>query len=114
AYVAASVPPSEIAAVVDGAGGPRTVAAVLDPRWLAAHAADFLAHADFDPEIEPLRLVPGIAAGAPSVRLVTGGDGAAVPVVLPLHNAGPGDAWAVRGQITAPAVPAIDGRMIYV
>ncbi len=114
AYLAASAPPSEITAVVDGAGGPRTAAAVLDPRWLAAHAADFLAHADFDPKVEPLRLVPGIAAGAPSVRLVTGGDGAAVHVVLPLRNAGPGDAWAVRGQITAPGVPAIDGRMIYV
>jgi hypothetical protein len=114
AYLAASAVPSEISAVVDGAGGPRTIAAVLDPRWLAAHAADFLAHADFDPRIEPLRLVPGIAAGALSVRLVTGGDGPAVHVVLPLRNAGPGDAWAVRGQITAPGAPAIDGRMIYV
>lgn len=114
AYLAASAPPSEITAVVDGTGGPRTVAAVLDSRWLAAHAADFLAHADFDAEIQPLRLVPGIAAGAPSVRLVTGSDGTAVHVVLPLRNAGPGDAWAVRGQITAPGVPAIDGRMIYV
>ena len=113
AYLAASAPPSEITAVVDGTGGARTVAAVLDPRWLAAHAADFLCHADFDPKIEPLRLVPGIAAGAPSARLVIGADGAAVHVVLPLRNAGPGDAWAVRGQITAPGVPAIDGRMIY-
>ncbi len=114
AYLAASAPPSEITAVVDGTRGPRTVAAVLDARWLVAHAADFLAHADFDAEIQPLRLVPGIAAGALSVRLVTGTDGTAVHVVLPLRNAGPGDAWAVRGQITAPGVPAIDGRMIYV
>jgi hypothetical protein len=114
AYRAASAPPSEITAVVDGAGGPRTVAAVLDPRWLAAHAADFLVHADFDGEIQPLRVVPGIAAGALGVRLVNGADGAAVHVVLPLRNAGPGDAWAVRGQITAPGVPAIDGRMLYV
>jgi hypothetical protein len=114
AYRAASAPPSEITAVVDAAGGPRTVAAVLDPRWLAAHAADFLAHADFDGEIQPLRVVPGIAAGALGVRLVNGADGAAVHVVLPLRNAGPGDAWAVRGQINAPGAPAIDGRMLYV
>jgi hypothetical protein len=114
AYRAASAPPSEITAVVDGAGGPRTVAAVLDPRWLAAHAADFIAHADFDGGIQPLRVVPGIAAGALSVRLVNGADGAVVHVGLPLRNAGPGDAWAVRGQINAPGVPAIDGRMLYV
>lgn len=118
AYRAGSAAPSEISAVVDAAGGPRTVAAVLEPRWLAAHAADFLAHADFDPQIQPLRLVPGLAAGALSVRLVTGDAGAAVGaavhVVLPLRNAGPGDAWAVRGQIAAPGTPAIDGRMIYV
>ena len=114
AYLAASAQPSEITALVDGAGGPRTVSAVLDARWLASHAAGFLAHADFDPAIQPLRLVPGLVAGALGVGLVTADDGAAVRVVLPLRNPGPGDAWAVRGQITAPATPAIDGRMIYV
>jgi hypothetical protein len=113
AYLAASAQPAEITAIVDGDGGPRTAAAVLDPRWLAAHAAGFLAHADFDPAIRPLERVPGIAAGALGASLVTGDDGAAVRVVLALRNAGPGDAWAVRGQITAPAIPAIDGRMIY-
>lgn len=114
AYLAASAPPAEITAVVDGDAGPRTVSAVLDPRWLAAHAAGFLAHADFDPAIEPLRLVPGIVAGALRASLVTGDDGPAIRIVLPLRNTGPGDAWAVRGQITAPSIPAIDGRMIYV
>jgi hypothetical protein len=114
AYRVASAAPSEIAAVVDGAAGPRTVAAVLEPRWLAAHAAEFLAHADFDPQIQPLRLVPGRVAGALAVRLVADADGAAVHVVLPLRNTGPGDAWAVRGQIAAPGAPALDGRMIYV
>ncbi|HMG20841.1 MAG TPA: hypothetical protein VK607_05970 [Kofleriaceae bacterium] len=114
AYLAASAPASEITAAVDGDGGPRTVSAMLDPRWLAAHAAAFLAHADFDPAVQPLDRVPGIAAGALRVSLATGDDGAAVHVVLALRNAGPGSASAVRGQITAPGLPAIDGRMIYV
>ncbi len=35
-------------------------------------------------------------------------------MVLALRNDGPGDAWALRGQIAAPATPAIDGRMIYI
>jgi hypothetical protein len=33
---------------------------------------------------------------------------------MPLRNDGPGDAWQLRGQIAAPAAPAIDGRMIYI
>jgi len=45
---------------------------------------------------------------------VTTSDGDALRVVLALRNDGPGDASGVRGQITAPATPAIDGRMIYV
>lgn len=105
---------SAITAVVDTDSGPRTVTGVLDPRWLAAHAREFLAHADFDPAIQPLVRVPGITAGPLRASLVAGDDGPAVRVVLPLRNAGPGDAWAVRGQIAAPGAPAIDGRMIYV
>jgi hypothetical protein len=120
AYQAGSDPASQgsqgsaITAVVDTDAGPRTVTGVLDPRWLAAHAGDFLAHADFDPAIQPLALVPGITAGPLRASLIAGDDGPAVRVVLPLRNAGPGDAWAVRGQIAAPGAPAIDGRMIYV
>ena len=114
AFRAAQAQPSEIAATVEGDAGPRTMTAVLDVRWLAANAGGFLAHADFDPAIQPLRVVPGIVAGALRATLVDGDAGPAVRIVLPLRNDGPGDAWAVRGQITAPGVPAIDGRMIYV
>jgi hypothetical protein len=115
AYAAAgaAVPPSDVTALVDGDRGARTISAVLDGGALASHAAGFLAHADFDPEVQPLKLVPGIVAGTLRASFVTG-DRPVVRVVLPLRNDGPGDAWAVRGQITAPAAPAIDGRMIYV
>jgi len=116
AYAAtrAAVPPAEVTALIDGDGGARTISIVLDGGALASHAAGFLAHADFDAQVEPLKLVPGIVAGTLRASLVTGGDGPAVRVVLPLRNDGPGDASALRGQITAPRVPAIDGRMIYV
>jgi hypothetical protein len=74
----------------------------------------FLAHADFDAKVEPLKLVPGIAAGTLRASLTTTDHGPALRVVLPLRNDGPGDAWGLRGQIAAPAIPAIDGRIIYV
>jgi hypothetical protein len=114
AYGAASAPPQDITARLDGDAGPRTIATVLDAPGLAGHAADFLAHADFEAAIEPLQLVPGIAAGPLRATLVSGDDGPAVRVVLALRNAGPGDASGLRGQIVAPGAPAIDGRMIYV
>lgn len=116
AYDAASVLASAVTATVEsgGTGGPRTIATVLDARALANHAAGFLAHAGFDAKVEALKLVPGIAAGTLRASLTSTDRGAAVRVVLPLRNDGPGDAWGVRGQIAAPATPAIDGRMIYV
>jgi hypothetical protein len=114
AYGAASAPAQDITARVDGDAGPRTIATVLDARGLASHAADFLAHADFDAAIQPLKLVPGIAAAPLRAGLVTGDDGPALRVVLALRNDGPGEASGLRGQITAPGAPAIDGRMIYV
>lgn len=100
-----------ITATIDG--DPRRVATVIDAAALAAHARAFLDHADFDPTIEPLRSVPGIVAGPLRVGLVTDDAGPAVRIALALHNTGPGDAWAVRGQISAPGAPAIDGRWIY-
>jgi hypothetical protein len=114
AYDASSSAPAELTATLAGAGGPRTIATVLDANALARRAAGFLAHADFDAAVEALKLVPAVAAGPLRASLTTADGGAAVRIVLPLRNDGPGDAWGLRGQITAPATPAIDGRMIYV
>ena len=83
-------------------------------RALAGGAAGYLEHADFDAAVEPMTLVPGIVAGAPRASLATSGDGAAAHFVVQLRNDGPGDAWGLRGQLIAPGIPAIDGRMIYV
>jgi hypothetical protein len=116
AYDPGSIQASAVTATVAGAGagGPRTIAAVLDAGALASRAAGFLAHAELDARVEPLKLVPGIAAGPLRASWTTTDRGPAIHVVLPLRNDGPGDTWGLRGQLVAPAVPAIDGRMIYV
>jgi hypothetical protein len=114
AYDAGAVPAADLAATVESDAGPRTIAAVLDREAIASHAAAYLARQGSDAAIAPLRLVPGIVPGPLRASLVTTGEGDALHVVLALRNDGPGDASGVRGQITAPATPAIDGRMIYV
>jgi hypothetical protein len=114
AFNAATAPPAAVTATVESDGGARTVTGVLEAGALAKGAAGFLAGADFDPRVEPLRLVPGIAAGALRANLVNTERGPALRVALALRNDGPGDAWGLRGQIAAPAIPAVDGRMIYV
>jgi hypothetical protein len=114
AYAAAAVPAADLAATVAGDAGARTIATVLDSKAIAAHAAAYLAQQGAGAAIAPLRLVPGIVPDPLHASLVTTDEGDALRVVLALHNDGPGDASGVRGQITAPATPAIDGRMIYV
>lgn len=114
AYDAGAVPAAELTGTIDGDAGARTIAAVLDSKAIAAHAATYLAQQGADAAEAALRLVPGIVPGPLHASLVTTGEEAALRVVLALRNDGPGDASGVRGQITAPATPAIDGRMIYV
>jgi hypothetical protein len=99
--------------LVDTRDGPRTITAVIEARALAADAAAFLRHADFDATLPPLRLVPGLVAGMLRGSLTSTADGPALRVVLPLRNDGPGEAFAVRGQLTA-GDPAVDGRVLYV
>jgi hypothetical protein len=82
---------------------------VIDGGALVAHAPAFLAHADFDATIEPLRMVPRVSGGTPRVAF----DGElAVKISVPVKNEGPGDVFALRGYITA-SQPALDGRIIY-
>jgi hypothetical protein len=112
AYAPATAP-AAVTARVEADAGARTIDAVLDTGALAGHAAAFLARAGIDARIEPLTLVPGVVGGPLRVSLTTTASGPALRVALPLRNDGPGAAWGLRGQITAPGSPAIDGRMIY-
>jgi len=113
AYAPAEVNAWDISALVDAEGGARTIEVLIDSGSLAKHAPEFLAHADFDPAIEPLRMVPGIVAGTLRASLTTTATGPALRIVLPLKNDGPGVASALRGQITS-STKAVDGRMLYI
>jgi len=103
-----------IAARVDAPTGARTVDVVIDGAALAARARAFLAAADFEARIEPMRVVPNVVAGTLRVSLTSTSAGPVVRLVLPLRNDGPGPAWALRGHVLAPGTPAIDGRILYV
>lgn len=111
AFDTRAVPSWGITAVVDG--GRYTVQADLDSAQLATRAPAFLAKADFDAKIESMRLVPGVVAGTLRASLTTTASGAALRVVLPLGNDGPGDAYALRGALTS-STKAIDGRVLYI
>jgi len=101
-------PPLDLRATLDDG---RAIAAIIDRAALAAAAPAFLARgAGVDMHVEPLRLVPDLVPGL-RARVV---DGPSVQLVVTLRNDGPGPAWAVRGHIVAPAVPAIDGRVVYI
>lgn len=103
-----------VSASIDvAAGQTRVVPAVIDGNALGAHAAAWLAKQAFDRRIEPLRMVPGLEPGTLRVSLTQTAGGPALRVVLAIKNVGPGEAWAVRGQIASP-VRAIDRRMLYV
>lgn len=113
AYAPTTVNAWDISALVDATGGARTVEAVIDGAALATHAKEFLAHADFDARIQPLRLVPSVVAGTLRASLTSTAQGPALRIVLPIKNDGPGESWALRGQIASPN-KAVDGRMLYV
>ena len=113
AYAPTTINAWDISALVDAEGGARTIETVIDGADLAKHAQEFLDHADFDAKIQPLRLVPGIVPGTLRASLTTTATGAALRVVLPVKNDGPGETWALRGQITS-STKAVDGRMLYV
>ena len=110
AYEVAQLPPWDAVITVDGKA-PFTQ--LIPGSDLAMQAYAFLKGLDVDAEIAPMRLVPGLVPGLLRVSLTSVGGGPMLRIVLPLSNDGPGDASAVRGQITAQS-PMIDGRMIYI
>ncbi len=114
AWDSGGVPTWDVEADIDTDAGVRRVTAQLDGGQLAVHAKAFLAKATFSTATEPFRLVPGIVAGEPHVTAANTPDGPAIRIVMPIKNDGPGPAWAVRGHVSAPGQPSIDGRVLYV
>ena len=113
AYAPATTNAWDISAIVDAEGGARTIEAVIDAGALAKYAPEFLARADFNGKVEPMRLVPGIVPGTLRTSLTTTTAGPALRVVLPVKNDGPGETWGLRGQIASPT-KSVDGRMLYI
>ena len=113
AFDTTAVAPWDVKAHVEAAGGARTIEVVIEGGALAQRAPAFLARAGFDARVQPLRLVPGLAPGRLRASLTSTSAGPALRVVVPLHNDGPGEAWAVRGHLTSPT-KAVDGRVIYI
>ncbi|MGE0548360.1 MAG: hypothetical protein AB7O24_02225 [Kofleriaceae bacterium] len=111
AYEPTRMPTLNISAAVDGDA--RAISTVIDSTTLSSRASAFLAAADFDAKVEPMRVVPGIVAGTLRVSLTTIASGAAVRVVLPITNQGPGPASALRGSVSS-SVHAVDGRILYI
>ncbi|MGE0867038.1 MAG: hypothetical protein AB7P03_00645 [Kofleriaceae bacterium] len=111
AYEPKHIPTLNISALVDG--DPRPISTVIESAALSSHAPAFLAAAELDTNIEPMRVVPGVVAGTLRVSLTTTSAGPAVRVVLPITNQGPGPVSALRGMLSS-SVPAIDGRILYV
>jgi hypothetical protein len=113
AFETVSVPTWDVHALVEADAGARTINVMLDGGALASRAKAFLANAELDMRIEPMRLVPGIVAGALRVSLTTTPEGPAIRIVVAVKNDGPGPTWALRGHVIAPGTPAIDGRVLY-
>ncbi|HVK86588.1 MAG TPA: hypothetical protein VM513_20860 [Kofleriaceae bacterium] len=110
AFATGEVTTWSVTAIVDGRA---TLQAEVDGRALAAGARTFLARADFDATIAPMRVVPGIVPGPLRASLTSTATGAALRVVLPLENDGPGDAYALRGHLVS-STKAVDGRVLYI
>ena len=106
-------PALDVTADLVDEGGVTTIEAVIDAGALAAARDAYVAAAGIDDRVEPLRKVPRLEPGAAKVSRTTVDGRPRLRVVVPIHNAGPGPAWQVRGVVGADH-PEIDGRIVYV
>ena len=114
AFAAGRGPALDLGADVELASGEhRAIQVVIAGDALVKGRDAFLARAKIDGRWETLRKVPRVEPGALRVSRTTIGGKRVLHVSLPLDDNGPGDAWQVRGVITAQN-PEIDARMIYV
>lgn len=92
----------------------RRYQVVLEAGDLARARASYFAALGRDGSVERLRKVPAVTVSElTATRTTTATGQAAIRFAARFDNAGPGDAWGVRGQIQA-THPAIDGRLMYV
>lgn len=91
----------------------RRFQAVIEAGELARAREAYFAALGRDGSVERLRKVPAVeATGFTATRIAVDGR-PAFRFAATFHNAGPGDAWGVRGEVQA-THPAIDGRFLYI
>jgi hypothetical protein len=114
AFAAGRGPPLDLGADVELADGQHHAIQVVIPGDALVKGRDaFFARAKIDGRWETLQKVPRLEPGALRASRTTISGRPVLRVSLPLDNNGPGDAWQVRGVITAQA-PEVDGRVIYI
>lgn len=113
AFDVGRIPALVLAIEVVQDGGTLPMEVVLDAAALAGARDGFFKLAGIDGAIGRLRKVPRLEAGMLRVSRVKRDRDRGVRLVLPLTNAGPGDAYGVRLTVAAPS-PELDGRIIYV
>ena len=101
----------DVTAELAAPSGAIRIRTVLEPAALGRGRDAYLRGLGVDAAIEPMRKVPRLEIGPIRVARV-GGARPALRVALSIGNAGPGDAYAVRGRI-ATRDAEIDGRLLY-
>jgi hypothetical protein len=104
---------SVLASLTDDAGGKTVIEGVIEATTLSAARDVWLREAGIDARVETLRKVPQLTAGKLSVTRLKVGGQPMLRLQLPLANDGPGDAWQVRGIVSA-SHTEVDARVMYV
>jgi len=113
AFDVGHIPALVLAIELERDDGPLPLEVVLDAAALAGARDGYLRRTGIDAAVEPLRKVPRLEPGQLRIARVRRDAERGVRVVLPITNAGPGDAYGVRLAIDADS-PELDGRIIYV
>jgi hypothetical protein len=115
AFAVGKLPGLDIAATLLSDDGKESrIETVMSAEKLAAGRDGFLAANGIDGTVGRLLKVPNVTGRDLRVtRTTIDGKLPAARIEVTIDNAGPGDAWAVRGRISS-THPGIDGRFIYV
>ena len=115
AFAVHDIPGVDLTAVLIGDDGVESrIETVMSADTLARGRDGFLAAANIDGRVERLLNVPSLSARELTVtRTAIENKLPAVKISVTVDNAGPGEAWGVRGRLSS-RHPGIDGRFLYI
>ena len=113
AFAVGPMPGLSVTANIVDAGTSTTVTSTIDPSSLITARDEFLLTSGIDTHVEPFKKLARLEAGLVHATRTKVNGVPMLRIVLPLTNLGPGDAWQVRGLITAEDAE-IDGRVMYI